>query len=278
MPVSEQIVPHLPYLRRFARAVSGSQSSGDAYVASLLEVLGDDPSFLPEASSPKVALFTAFARIWNSLSINFEDTPDDETGGELANRTIERMTPLPRQAFLLHSVEDFDVEEVATILGLPMTDVIALINEAGREIAHEISTDILIIEDEPIISFDLESIVESLGHRVMAIARTRDDAVSACNKERPGLILADIELAGEGSGLDAVDEILKSVEVPVIFVTAYPERLLTGKRPEPTYLVTKPYRGETVKAIISQSLFFNERAHRLMRKTEGGTATRTDPN
>lgn len=265
MPVSEQILPHLPYLRRFARAVSGSQSSGDAYVATLLEVLGDDPSFLLERSDPKVALFKAFTRIWNSLSINFEDISNDETGKNSASRTIERMTPLPRQAFLLHSVEEFGVKDIATILCLPVSEVVALIDEAGREIAREISTDILIIEDEPIISFDLESIVESLGHRVMSIARTRDAAVRACKKDKPGLILADIELAGEGSGLDAVDEILKSIEVPVVFVTAYPERLLTGKRPEPTYLVTKPYRGETIKAIISQSLFFDERAHRLAR-------------
>ena len=275
MLASEQILHHLPYLRRFARAVSGSQSSGDAYVASLLELLADDPSILPREPEPRVALFAAFARIWNSLSINFADTNDNEAGEGAANRTIERITPLPRQAFLLHSVEEFNVKEIARILQLPVSEVVELIDEAGREIAREISTDILIIEDEPIISFDLEAIVESLGHRVMSIARTRNDAVQACKIQRPGLILADIELAGEGTGLDAVDEILKSIEVPVIFVTAYPERLLTGKRPEPTYLVTKPYRGETIKAIISQSLFFDERAHRLARDSEpGGTSRR----
>jgi hypothetical protein len=48
--------------------------------------------------------------------------------------------------------------------------------------------------------------------------------------------------------------------VPVIFITAYPERLLTGERPEPTFLVTKPFRPEVVKAIISQALFFDRRA------------------
>lgn len=272
MSVSKQeIVPHLPYLRRFARALTGSQSSGDAYVASLLEVLADDPSFLPKLSDPRLVVYKAFAKIWNSLSINFEDVPGDYAYNHPADHTIEVMTPLPRQAFLLHSVEGFKIEEIATILELPVSEIIALIDEAGREIAHVIATDILIIEDEPIIAFDLEGIVESLGHRVMAIARTRSDAVRACKKEKPGLILADIELAGDGSGLDAVDEILKSIEVPVIFVTAYPERLLTGMRPEPTYLVTKPYRGETIKAIISQSLFFKENAHRLARKAAGAS-------
>jgi hypothetical protein len=57
--------------------------------------------------------------------------------------------------------------------------------------------------------------------------------------------------------LEAVEEILRSIEIPVIFITAFPERLLTGKKPEPTYLVEKPFRPETVKALISQAIFFH---------------------
>jgi two-component SAPR family response regulator len=63
-------------------------------------------------------------------------------------------------------------------------------------------------------------------------------------------------LADGSSGLDAVDDILAIAQVPVIFITAYPERLLTGDRPEPTYLVTKPFQEGTVKTTISQALFF----------------------
>lgn len=265
MSVSTNIAPYLPHLRRFARALSGSQSSGDAYVGSLLEALGTDPSSFPENSSPRVALYKAFTRVWNSVSLNLENGSADEGGHDAADRTIEVMTPLPRQAFLLHSVEAFDIEEVATILDLPVSEVTALIDEAGQEIATRIATDVLIIEDEPIIAFDLEGIVESLGHRVIGIARTHVDAIEVCKKTTPGLVLADIQLAGDASGVEAVNELLQSWEMPVIFVTAYPERLLTGARPEPTFLITKPYRAETVKAIISQSLFFEENAHRLPR-------------
>lgn len=75
-------------------------------------------------------------------------------------------------------------------------------------------------------------------------------------ERRPGLVLADIQLADGSSGLDAVDDILGLGDVPVIFITAYPERLLTGNRPEPTYLVTKPFQEATVRAAISQALFF----------------------
>ena len=87
-------------------------------------------------------------------------------------------------------------------------------------------------------------------------AATRTQARAAVDAAMPGLVLADIQLADGSSGLDAVDDILKAGSMPVIFITAYPERLLTGDRPEPTYLVTKPFQEATVRAAISQALFF----------------------
>jgi len=75
--------------------------------------------------------------------------------------------------------------------------------------------------------------------------------------KRPGLVLADVQLADGSSGIDAVSDILGEFDVPVIFITAFPERLLTGERPEPTYLISKPFQPENVKAAISQALFFH---------------------
>ncbi len=123
-----------------------------------------------------------------------------------------------------------------------------------------ISTSVLIIEDEPIIAVDLETLVTDLGHTVTDVARTHREALAAIAHHEPGLVLADIHLADGSSGLDAVNDILAQCNVPVIFITAYPERLLTGERPEPTFLITKPFRTEVVTAIISQALFFDRRA------------------
>ena len=181
--------------------------------------------------------------------------------GETAvDRKLEQITPLPRQAFLLCSVEGFAPDEAAVILNTSPSNIEALIDDAGREIAAQVATDVLIIEDEPMIAMDLESIVEGLGHRVAGVARTHKEAVDAVAKEKPGLVLADIQLADGSSGLDAVNEMLGSFQVPVIFITAYPDRLLTGERPEPAFLITKPYQPDTVKAIVSQALFFERRA------------------
>jgi CheY-like chemotaxis protein len=109
---------------------------------------------------------------------------------------------------------------------------------------------------------DIETIVRDLGHNVTGVAVTRDEAVSMARQSPPGLVLADIQLADGSSGLDAVNELLKTFEVPVIFITAYPERFLTGERPEPAFLIAKPFQPATVSAVISQVLFFERKAHR----------------
>jgi CheY-like chemotaxis protein len=104
--------------------------------------------------------------------------------------------------------------------------------------------------------------VQELGHDVTGIARTHKEAIALVRMRRPGLVLADIQLADGSSGLEAVNEILTSIDVPVIFITAYPERLLTGNKPEPAFLITKPFQPDAVKAAISQALFFDRRASR----------------
>ncbi len=262
MSLVADTAPHLPYLRRFARALTGGQKSGDTYVANVLEMLIADPKLFDAKNAPRVELFKAFCRMWNSIGINLEKDSFSPDELDDTSRRLEALTPLPRQAFLLMAVEDFSSSEIAEILGKSEASVAELIDQAGREIAEQVATNVLIIEDEPLIAMDIESLVQSLGHRVEAIARTRTEAINAVEKNRPGLVLADIQLADGSSGLDAVNEMLGSFSVPVVFITAYPERLLTGERPEPAFLITKPFQPETVKAVISQALFFESHAER----------------
>jgi DNA-binding NtrC family response regulator len=151
---------------------------------------------------------------------------------------------------------------VADTLECSIAEASSLIDAAGREIADQIRTDILIIEDEPFIALGLEILVAELGHRTVSVARTHREAVKAARRERPGLILADVQLADGSSGLEAVNQILGDFSVPVIFITGYPERFLTGTRPEPAFLITKPFRLDSLKAIISQALFFDRKSHR----------------
>jgi DNA-directed RNA polymerase specialized sigma24 family protein len=267
MSIAQAIAPHLPYLRRFARALTGTQQGGDAYAVATLEALIADPGSFDREMEPRVALYRAFLKVWGSIAVNQVTDSPSTTGG--MSRNLAALTPPARVAFLLSSVEGFTHDQIAGAMGRSADEVSNLIDEAGREIAQQMATEVLIIEDEPIIAMDLEALVEGLGHSVIDVARTRSEAVEAVRKQQPGLVLADIQLADGSSGLDAVNDILESFEVPVIFITAYPERFLTGERPEPAFLVTKPFRVETVKAVISQALFFDQKSHRKSKSAVG---------
>lgn len=263
MSVSREISAHLPYLRRFARALVGNREGGDAYVLAALEAMVAEPAKLREHEDLRVALYRLFLNVWEAAPINVHTEPRgsalEEDG---ARRNLDAISLRPRIAFLLHALEGFDLEQVGDTLEVSEAEAAGLVEAANVEIADQIATDVLIIEDEPLIAHDLRSIVEELGHRVVGMARTHREAVAAIEASEPGLILADIQLADGSSGLDAVNEILGAMSTPVIFVTAYPERFLTGAPPEPAFLVTKPFSVESLKAVISQALFFNRRSQR----------------
>ena len=264
MPDSKTVAQYLPLLRRYARALTGSQASGDAYVGATLEALIADPAVIDGPGGARVALYRLFTRLWNSISLN--DAPKPVEPSLPGEQKLASVTPRPRQAFLLVALEGFAEGDAARILDVDVVTLRRLIEESGRELAAEIATDVLIIEDETFIAGQLEELVESLGHRVLGVARTHAEAIALTRTKTPGLILADIQLADGSSGLDAVNELLASFEVPVIFITAFPERFLTGERPEPAFLIAKPFQPGTVSAIASQALFFERSAKRRERR------------
>jgi len=204
MSIAARIAPHLPYLRRYARAVTGSQTSGDAYVAAVLEALIADVSVFPNTSSDRISLYKLFARLFGSITLNIGETTSPFAWEQRAARNLMHLAPKPRQAFILVSVEGFDPSEVGEILDVDNQRVRDLLDEASREISSQVATSILIIEDEPLIAMDIEHIVQSLGHRVTGIARTRAEAVRLYENTKPGMVLADIQLADGSSGIDAV--------------------------------------------------------------------------
>jgi len=256
MTMTETLAPHLPYLRRYARALMGTQELGDAQVRRTLSALLSGARKLPEGVSPKLGLYRVFHSMWSGDSNSTQAAP--QTGETARPDNLLKAIGAPgRSALLLTSVEAFSLEETGFILDKSPEAVEQSILEAQSVIDRLLASRVLIIEDEPIIALDLENLLTELGHNVVATAATRDEAVAKARSERPGLVLADINLGEGGSGIDAVSEILESFDIPVIFVTAYPERLLTGERPEPTYLIAKPFLPETIQATVSQALFFH---------------------
>ena len=260
MSLLARLAPHLPYVRRYARALTGDQQTGDAYVRTALEAVAAGERSLNPDMTPRVALYHVFHAIWGSTGAQLEARHDDGARlGDEPSQRLMRIAPRSRQAFLLTALEGFTPAEAADILETDFSEVEALIAAAQQEIDAELATEVLIIEDEPVIAADIEALVKELGHTVADIAATRTEAVDAVARKTPGLVLADIQLADGSSGIDAVKDILGRLDAPVIFITAFPERLLTGERPEPTFLITKPFQPETVKAAIGQALFFHPR-------------------
>ena len=256
MPLSTRIAGHLPYLRRYSRALTGSQTSGDSYVSAVLEALIADISIFPAASNDRVSLYKLYSKLFGSMTLDLKEIQSPFAWERNAELYMASIPPKARQAILLVAVEGFSSRETAEILELSEGELGQILSAAATEISGQISTDIMIIEDEPLIAMDIEDMVTSLGHKVTGIARTHTEAIELYNRQKPAMILADIQLADGSSGIDAVNEILESAAIPVIFITAFPERLLTGDRPEPAFLVTKPFNPDMVKALISQALFF----------------------
>jgi CheY-like chemotaxis protein len=252
---TEAIAANLPYLRRYGRALTGSQISGDRFAAVTLEALLEDLSPMTAAEDPRVALFRCFHLIWTSAGAPSGDA--DSRLSHSAQAHMRNLTPRSREALLLNVIEGFTQEQVARVLDTSAAEVSGLIAAAFREMEAAVSGRVLVIEDEVIIAMDIADIVESIGHSVTGIARTRAQAVSLADRDPPDLILADIQLADASSGIDAVADILKEFpDTPAIFITSFPERLLTGDRPEPAFLITKPFAEDQVRTAVSQAMFF----------------------
>ena len=245
----------LPYLRRYARALTGNQQTGDRFAAATLEAILADQQILTSNADPKVSLFRAFHLVWSSAGAPV-DEPDTRYSA-IAQAHMASLTPNTREALLLNVIEGFPQADIAAIMQNTAADVADLIDVAVREMQASVVGRVMIIEDEAIISMDIAAIVREMGHDVTGIAATRTEAIELARREKPDLILADIQLADRSSGIDAVNEILKMTgDIPVIFITAFPERLLTGDRPEPAFLITKPYHEEQVRSAVSQAMFF----------------------
>jgi CheY-like chemotaxis protein len=254
MKVSNSFTEHLPRLRRLARMLADDQQGGDAIVAATLETLADDGGV---DADPRIALYRMFCRLWNGpLAQRVRTLAMPKPSEDVLESRVFALTPRSRQAFMLLALDAFSLEDAAAVLELPESEVGLLVEAARREVAQQIATDILIIEDELFIANDLKALMTDLGHRVTGIARTRNEALRLAHSARPGLILADIELADGSSGIDAVNDIHLECRAPVVFITAYPERLLTGQAREPTYLLAKPFDPDAVRVVVSQALYF----------------------
>ncbi len=253
--LAQSVGRELPYLRRYARALTGSQSAGDTYAAATLEAILTDRSVL-EGEDTRLGLYKTFHVIWQSSGQPVEDA-DLSTRERRAQDHLRKLTPNSREALLLRTIEELRYDQIARVMQIDQPEAEELVQIALTEMGQALRGKVMVIEDEMIIAMDLKGIVQAMGHDVTGVARTHKQAIDLAGQQRPDLILADIQLADGSSGVEAVNELLRDMgDIPVIFITAFPERLLTGDRHEPAFLISKPYNEEQVRSAVSQAMFF----------------------
>ncbi|MBC9246266.1 response regulator [Paracoccus sp. 11-3] len=254
--LANSIGRELPYLRRYARALTGSQSAGDNYAAATLEAILTDRSILNGEDDVRLGLYRAFHAIWQSSGEPVEEV-ELTTREQRTQDHLRKLTPNSREALLLRTIEELRNDQIARVMQVDEAEAAELVQIALTEMGSAVRGKVMVIEDEMIIAMDLKGIVQAMGHDVTGVARTHTAAIELAEKQRPDLILADIQLADGSSGVEAVNELLAKLgDLPVIFITAFPERLLTGERPEPAFLISKPYSEEQVRSAVSQAMFF----------------------
>lgn len=232
----------IPHLRRFGRAISGSQMEADTAVLQVMSTYAGDPITIGSAS--RIGLYRQLVGALNK-----------SCSGDYKCGDISIPTPTSRQAHLLVNVEGFTDQEVSQVIPINSPDVAAQLAAVERENLSLAPAKILIIEDDPAVASELEYIVRDLGHNVSGFAATHGEAVQQIHKCQPNLILSDLQLADGSSGLNAVNEILTFAPLPVIFITAHPALFLTGTRREPLFALAKPFKIDSVRATVGQALF-----------------------
>ncbi len=260
--LSESILLTLPYLRRYARALTGSQTLGDIQVRLCLEAMLSAPWTVDPQMDSRVEVFALFHHIRDRFRTPAGDSGAPESGAEEPGiddhnalaESLHALPPLERQVLLLVSLEEFSFQETAYILDLSIDQVRDLVAQARADMGRGPLADILIIEDDPIIALDIAGIVRNMGFSVAGVASRRDEAVEMAETRRPTLVLADVQLAEGDDGVSTVQEILRAMTVPVIFVTGHPDRVLTGNALEPAFVIAKPYEPNVLKTAIDHAL------------------------
>ena len=228
---------YLPQLRRFARSLTGQQTYADMTVITMMdELLSHQEHYICE-SAPHVAFYR---RLLTLL---------DRTGAQPSNRA--------RQAWLLIKSEELDPEDVMAVMDIDRHELDEMLRQRATEMSSQSGARLLIIEDDPLVAMELLRLTHGLGHTCCGVAETADRALAIAQTAVPDLILSDVQLADGSFGSDAVERIQLLYSSPAIFITAYPELLLTGAKPEPIFLIGKPFKDHSVEVMIDQAMFLS---------------------
>jgi CheY-like chemotaxis protein len=257
---SAEIIPHLPLLRRYARALTGSRSWGDALAQATMEEVEARPR--GEEMPARVALF-------RTLSTLFEAYPQPDGSKPFDPAPTGSATPLSVQALLLRALEQFSQEDAAKILGVSPGRLNELAEEGGKAVQSDDRAMLLILDSDVMVTLDLTAALEMCGHRVCATPTTRAKALECAQIHRPELTIltSATRFGGDTDPLGVAEEVRQVCNASTVLLTAYPERFLRGEEGECTFVMAKPFQPTAVVALVGQALRLGrDQIHRRPRK------------
>jgi len=234
--------------------VSGSQPTADDLVAKALELTIND------AQTEPMNLTRRVFRHVNTLIKVHRLSPRPKSGGSadvvsIVDDRLQSLSLLSRQVFLLTSVERFADSDVCSILQLRGTELDSARQLARREMARQIHPNVLILEDDAFTAADIQYQLTDAGHSVVGVAATHREAIELAVIKPIDIVLADVQLADGGNGIEAVKQICATKHVPAIYLTAFPERLKECAASIKKSCVAKPFLLDQIESLLVDKLF-----------------------
>ncbi|WP_448204239.1 response regulator [Azospirillum sp. sgz302134] len=247
---TRHLMEHLPYLRRYARALTGTSVQGDALVTRTLEWYLDGPGASGGADLSRGSLY----RHLNQL----QDGGVPRNGMATVHpveAALHSLDETDRRLYLLVNLEDLPVADAAAVLQIPPEEAVERLNHARERVREKLAAVILIVEDDAIIAFDLAETVRGMGHTVCGNAATMDEALALAARHAPTLALMDIRLAEGDNGIEVARELRRQRFLPVIFVTAFPSELSKRGLEHLGPVIPKPFTREQIEQAITRAVF-----------------------
>lgn len=254
MPASyvQTIGPHLPGLRRYARALSGDQEKADALIRNLLRRL-PFLSVRPSAYENRATLYRQFSQVNRGLPSERPQSPSVKI--PQMDRSLQSLYLSDRQVLLLVCLEGFSLDETADIVDLPAAHIAGRIKRALEDMRIVARTPVLFLGRDSELADKVAACAEGLGFTIASRAATLSDAVANAHLCRPGLLISDAIMSDGSCGMCAAGALQQDFDIPAIFLLEDTEPLADSKKHFAPFAISPALSRESIEEIIEHALF-----------------------
>ena len=253
---ARRLMAQLPYMRRYGRALTGSTTSGDDLVTRAVEAALSEPErYNLESDDEPVTRRRLYTLLNELFDINPGATASSGEPGHPIEAALSSLPERERRVFLLVSLEELSTPQAADVMGVSADEARDALGRAQSAMREQLVANILIVEDDAIIAYDLTETVLGMGHKVCGTAATMEEALAAAAANQPSLALMDLRLAHGGSGITTAQALRETRALPIIFVTAFAEELKQRGLDYLGPVIKKPFTREQIERAITQAVF-----------------------